>query len=386
LCNSPSAAGSKVFCFFSSEKKCFLVHLWPVRPHGHDRVTLADAPAGKPQTPPTPKRTAIFTICSNNYIAFARVLHRSVQHHHPEADFFLCLADTPLDTPDFYRPEWTVVEASLLDIPDFRAFSFRYDIMEFNTAVKPFMFIHLLQEFGYDQVIYFDPDIQLFRPVSPVTDLLARGASFVFTPHLCSPSEGRQEPNDVTIMRAGVFNLGFLAVSRCEETAGVLQWWARRLRTQCINAQAEGLFVDQKFMNLVPGFAPRTAICRDTTLNVAYWNLGQRRLASEGQGWSVDGRPLTFFHFSGFNPAAPVRLSKHDPRFNGNLSEALGRLTSAYAQSLYSEGHRTHAQIPYAYGRYRSGSMITPDARRRFRELRHWEGDPFENFEFTATC
>ena len=332
--------------------------------------------------PGEPKRVAIFTICSNNYMPFAHVLFESVQRQHPDAELFLCLADRAVGVAGFYGSDCTIIEAHALPIPDFQSFAFRYDIMEFNTALKPFMFLHLLDERGFDTAIYLDPDIELFAPLASVLAALHGGASFFFTPHLCSPCEDRREPNDIAIMRAGAYNLGFLGVSRTDEAIGLLEWWARRLRYQCLNAQADGLFVDQKFMDLVPSFAPSTAISHDTTLNVAYWNLQQRQLGSMGEGWTVDGAPLTFFHFSGFNPHNPDRLSKHDPRFVSDLPEPLRRLTGHYAERLLARGYGAAPSPLYAYGQFASGTAIPAFVRKMFRDWHAlWEADPFDSYE-----
>jgi hypothetical protein len=328
------------------------------------------------------RRIAIFTICSNNYMPFAHVLLESVRRHHPDAALFLCLADRIIKPPSLYDQDWTVIEAHDLPIPDFPSFAFRYDIMEFNTALKPFMFLHLLDDRGFDTVIYFDPDIEVFASLTSVITALQGGASFFFTPHLCAPNEDRLEPNDLMIMRAGAYNLGFLGVSRSEETAELLGWWARRLRYQCINAQAEGIFVDQKFMDLIPSFAENAVISHDTTLNVAYWNLAQRELIQVGDSWTVDGVPLTFFHFSGFNPSVPDRLSKHDPRFQGDLSPSLNALLKHYTGRLRAAGHGTFPGALYAYGQFASGNAIHPAIRTMFRDWHpFWSGDPFEQYE-----
>ncbi len=327
-------------------------------------------------------RTAVFTICSNNYLPFARVLLGSVRVHHPDADLFLCLADRRLDQPGFYDPGWTVVEAHALPIEDFASFAFRYDIMELNTACKPFMFQHLLERLEYDAALYFDPDIELFRPLDDVLALLAGGASLVLTPHLCSPSEAEDEPNDLTIMRAGIYNLGFLGAARGAEASRVLAWWARRLRYQCVNAQGQGLFVDQKFMDLAPAFAPAARIAHDTTLNVAYWNLAQRQLARTADGWTVDGAPLGFFHYSGFDPARPGRLSKHEARFAAGLDAPLAELTGQYAARLAACGYGGSTVSEYAYGRFASGTPIPALVRKMFRDgHRYWAQDPFETYE-----
>jgi glycosyltransferase involved in cell wall biosynthesis len=330
----------------------------------------------------TRSRLAIFTICSNNYLPAARTFLESAQRHHPEADLFVCLADRLLDIRPLYDPNWLVIEAESLTIPDFRCFAFRYDIMELNTAVKPYMFRRLLEDLDYDAALYFDPDIEIFRPLDGVLEKLRAGASFVLTPHLCKPSEGNEEPNDITIMRAGVYNLGFLGVSRGEESSRIIDWWARRLRFQCISAQEMGVFVDQKFMDLVPGFALKAHISHDVTLNVAYWNLRQRRLEQKGDNWMVDGERLTFFHFSGFDPLKPNLLSKYDTAFDDAMSEPLCRLTARYATRLLANGYGTISAATYAYGRFVSGTAIHPLVRRMFREWhRFWPDDPFETYE-----
>jgi glycosyltransferase involved in cell wall biosynthesis len=327
-------------------------------------------------------RLAIFTICSNNYIPVARTFLQSARRYHPEADLFICLADRIIEMPGLYDPGWTVVEAERLSVPDFRSFAFRYDIMELNTAVKPYMFRHLLEDLNYAVALYFDPDIEIFRPLEGVIAALCGGASFVLTPHLCGPCEDSEEPNDITIMRAGVYNLGFLGVAGGDESARIIAWWARRLRFHCISAQEQGIFVDQKFMDLVPGFSEHVCVSHDPTLNVAYWNLRQRQLDQEEDNWLVDGHPLTFFHYSGFDPRRPARLSKYESTFDGAMPEPLRKITAQYAAKLLSNGYGCVPESTYAYGRFASGTIINPLVRQMFRQWhRIWPDDPFETYE-----
>jgi glycosyltransferase involved in cell wall biosynthesis len=325
---------------------------------------------------------AIFTICSNNYVPFAKVLVESAQRYHPEATLYLCLADERLAEPGWYPQECEVVAAEELRIPDFRNFAFRYDIMELNTAVKPYMVRHLLTS-GHDAVLYFDPDIELFAPLDGILAPLHEGASFVFTPHLCQPSEGDAFPDDVGIMRAGVYNLGFLGVGAGTQTDRLMRWWSRRLLYQCVSEQDRGIFVDQKFMDLVPGFADNVRIVRDTAYNLAYWNLPQRTLTQDGKHWRVDGKPLGFFHFSGIDPENLARLSKYTTAFQGAaIMPTLRALMHQYADQVLASGYGTVPRALYAYGRFASGMPIPDLVRRMFRE-RHlfWGGDPFETFE-----
>ena len=62
--------------------------------------------------------------------------------------------------------------------------------MEFNTAIKPYLMLRLFER-GYDKVIFFDPDIEIYRRLDDILALLEGGTSFVLTPHFCEPPPSR---------------------------------------------------------------------------------------------------------------------------------------------------------------------------------------------------
>jgi hypothetical protein len=327
-------------------------------------------------------RLAIFTICSNNYLPMAKVLFASAERHCPHAELFLCLGDERLPERARYPTDARVVTAEELDIPDFRDFAFRYSIMEFNTALKPFMIRHLLEQ-GFDAVLYFDPDIAIYAPLDVVLDPLREGFNFVLTPHLCQPAEGDAYPDDLGIMRAGVYNLGFIGVGAGIESDRLLRWWSRRLRYHCVSDQDHGVFVDQKFIDLLPGFTNSVRIVRDSGCNVAYWNLQQRNLTQDGESWLVDTQMLRFFHFSAMNITDLNYLSKWTQAFRGaDISPALNSLMQHYADQVVAAGYDSEPLPGYSYARFASGTPITDPVRRMFRE-RHlsWLANPFETYE-----
>jgi len=328
------------------------------------------------------RNLAICTICSNNRVPSAKVLLQSVGRYHPHASLYLCLADKLLPDTAFYPPNCTVIAAEHLAIPDFLRFAFRYGVLEFNTALKPFMIRHLL-ELGHDAVLYLDADIEVFAPLDGILQSIEDGASFVLTPHLLQPAEGSAFPDDVGIMLAGAYNLGFLGVGSTAEVSPVIDWWARRLRYQCVIDQARGLFVDQRFIDLLPGFADHVDILRDPRYNVAYWNLAQRRLAQHGDAWQVDGAPLGFFHFSGFDPVKQDWLSSYTTAFRGDdIPGPLRTLLGHHAGQVLSNGHGEALGIPYGYGCFASGAPISDHARLVFRtQYMHWPGNPFTHFQ-----
>lgn len=327
------------------------------------------------------KKKAIMSICSNNYFPYVRILFNSLQKYHPECELFLCLADKQNSCFALEVENVTIIEAETLNIPHFYDFAFRYDIMEFNTAVKPFMMQFLIEKYNFEQVVYLDPDIELFSSMESVFSALDSGSNFVITPHITKPSEEDAYPGDIGVMQSGIYNLGFIAVNNSNEAINFLHWWGRKLRFYCINEQNNGIFVDQKFVDLLPAFSDNVKILKDTNINVAYWNLLQRSLEKKDEIWLVDNQPLIFFHFSGININNNQRLSKHTNAFNGNLSEDLQQLIDGYISQLkiYSFPHNI---IPkYAYGNFDNGVLIPTNIRHIYRKLKNiWYENPFISF------
>ena len=325
---------------------------------------------------------AIVTICSGNYFPYARILLTSLKKYHSEAALFLCLADTLQPKLELGIPEVTIIPADRLEIPNFADFAFRYDIMEFNTAVKPFVLQWLIEVEQFEEVVYLDPDIELFAPITSVFEALATEANFVITPHITQPAEGDEYPDDFGVMKAGIYNLGFIAVDNSLAAINFLHWWGRKLRFHCVNEQDRGLFVDQKFVDLLPAFCDRVAILRDPSFNVAYWNLHQRQLAQTAYGWTIDNEPLKFFHFSGIDPSHPDRLSKHTERFKENLAPPLQAIIEHYLSQLQEFGYDREIALPYGYGKFERGAAIANVMRRCYRSLPNSGLDnPFATFD-----
>ena len=101
------------------------------------------------------------TISSNNYLALTQVMVASFKEHHPQADVYVCIVDRPDPSLNYSQMPFTTVFAEELGIPDFKHFSFRYDILELNTAVKPYLLTYLRDRYELDRIFYFDPDIMI---------------------------------------------------------------------------------------------------------------------------------------------------------------------------------------------------------------------------------
>ena len=313
--------------------------------------------------------TVIFTICARNYLGFAKTLASSLHEHHPDVRIVVWVLDEgPMPMlPDYLGAQFV---PKIVGAPEWVDLSLYFNIRELATSVKPLCFLHHLTQ-GARRVVYLDPDIFVFRPLHAVFDLLDNSAQGVLTPHTLGPlPRDDAKPDDLELLGAGVFNLGFLAVANGEETDRILQWWAQWLQTHCFEDKATGTFTDQKWMNFAPVYCPNWSILRDTTYNVAYWNLPQRKLSSSKGGWTVDGQPLTFFHFSGFNPKDPALLSKHQTRITVIPGSPLAALLRFYARELLSAGYEEALTLRYPTLRFGNGVEVDDVCRRIYRDAR----------------
>lgn len=299
----------------------------------------------------TSTQIALFTIVSKNYLAYARTLLNSVAKMHPEFKLFLCLVD---EIDDCFKPDeelFSIVKADELGIPSFRDMALRYDVMELNTAVKPFMFRWMFNNLNIGAAIYLDPDIRLYSRLDHLIDELNQGASIVLTPHIHRPLEDGKLPDDHSMLEAGVFNLGFMAANNCKESIDYIDWWGRKLLTQAVSDISKNLFTDQKWCDLAPCFLENLKVLKHSGYNVAYWNLAHRNIVKTSNDvFEVNNQPLVFFHFSGINPKSRESVSKHQDRFNWkDISKDCQFLFSQYIDELLRNGWETTSKWTYAY-------------------------------------
>lgn len=309
----------------------------------------------------------ICTIIARNYLAQARVLARSFKEFHPDGNCTVLVIDDPAGYIDPAAEQFELLTTDDIGLPDVERMAAFYDVMEFSTAVKPWLLRTLLARPGVDSVSYLDPDIQVFASLAKIEEK-AREHGIVLTPHFTAPlpRDGRK-PSEEDILMSGSYNLGFVGLGAGATAEALLDWWSERLESDCINNPSDGYFVDQRWIDLAPGFWPDLYLLRETSYNIAYWNLPTRTLAADGAGYKVDGEPLRFFHFSGYDPRWPHELSKHQDRIK--LSDpVLKRICDEYGEALRENDYAESAKWPYGWGLAADGIKLDRIARALYRE------------------
>ena len=198
----------------------------------------------------------VFTICSNNYLAQAFTLGDSLAQSNPDYHFFIGLCDRLNDQIDYALiSKYPIVDVSQLGLPSLDDMASRYNIIELNTAVKPFYFQYFFAKYEQAvQVLYIDPDIFVYEKMNLIDDAFLHN-SFQLTPHILTPIPlDGLHPGENFFLKYGIYNLGFLGLKRSVEVHEFLEWWGERLKRFCYKDVKRGYFVDQKWIDLVPIF------------------------------------------------------------------------------------------------------------------------------------
>jgi glycosyltransferase involved in cell wall biosynthesis len=236
-----------------------------------------------------------------------------------------------------------------------------------NTAVKPFCFKHFFA-MGAEEVVYLDPDLYFLEPLEKVRTAFRDGAEAITTPHITAPIEDDKNPSDEDMLRAGAYNLGFLALRKAPETERFVGWWGERLRTGAVSDVRRGLFTDQKWCDLLPSFIAQTHVLRDPGYNLAYWNLMHRPVAMRDGRWTAAGEPISFVHFSGASFQDATVFSKHQNRYDASSIGHLRQLYDQYRDEVRANGMGAAPSYRYSFDCDRHGKRIPPVLRTLYRE------------------
>jgi len=324
--------------------------------------------------------TLAFTICSINYLAQAQTLGQSLQKTNPDVEFVIGLVDKleniSLDADKI--PPFQLLEIDKINIDCLDEMCDIYDITELNTAVKPFYFDYFFKNrTDIQNVIYFDPDIIVFDSLKPMKDNLIVH-KIIVTPHITSPINDKFDTREIDHLNTGLYNLGFIAIGRSEQSYQMVAWWMERLKKDCRIDLCHGLFVDQHWIVLVPiFFRDIVLVDKYAGYNVAYWNLHERTVSQHEGKYFINTVPLIFFHFSGYGLNKPDEVSKYQNRSNFENRPDIVPLFQYYAQQLKANFNDYYAQFECFY--------IKPPKIKRYKRVRQALQYPFRKIlEFVA--
>jgi hypothetical protein len=326
-------------------------------------------------------KVAVYTSFAVNYFAKARALAASLQRVAPHFDLYGLVCDNAeheaLRQADGFKDIWFVHEYPHEQI---HQWIFKHNIMELSTAGKGWVLERLLDA-GYDYVFYLDPDCWVFEDLGILIDMLPDGKSVSVVPHTLHPADCDDEIEVVELssLKHGIFNLGYLLVKNDDNGRRFARWWADRLHENCTDDFSRGLFTDQRWIDLAVGYFDFIDICRHPGVDVASWNVRHRDIRRTGENtYTIDGLPLVFYHFSGVGPNSVHRWVR-ERLFPDDAVAA--DLELRYEQEIERYGQSALAPVPPKYNFFGDGIKIEAPMRTAYwrdEALRKRFSNPYE--------
>ena len=309
----------------------------------------------------------VYTSICMNYLPKALILGESLKKHNENIRFFVILVEKeiPVDWPDIADDIIDeVILAKDLGFDDFDKFIFKHSIVEASTSIKGQALCYLLENED-DKVAYIDPDIKIYNSLDELSNLLDSN-EIILTPHLTIPEIKEEDirHNELSALRHGVYNLGFLAVKNGEEGLKFARWWRDRLGLFCYDDIPRGIFTDQRWVDFAPAYF-NVYILKNPGYNMAPWNLSTRKLKFKNNKLIVnDEFELIFFHFSGFDSGANEKVFN---RYVPDKEEDIYTLRNEYISQMNFYGQEKIGKHPWSYDYYVSGEKINQKTRILYR-------------------
>ena len=292
----------------------------------------------------------IYTVCSANYLYQALTMGESLKKTNPDYELIIGLVDE-LPLFDFEIP-YQIISISEVQSVNLAGFKGEYTVMEVATACKPIFGLYLFEKYdSLEKLIYFDTDLWITDSIESIEKNL-NSYDIIITPHITQPIDLREEWNEKQFLNAGLYNTGFVAMKRSENTFKFLKWWKNHLKDYGYYDFCNGMGVDQLCINFVPIFYDKVLIEYNPAYNLAYWNLHERKIEFIDKKVVVNGENLLFFHFSAYSPDYPKQLSKHRKLLKISNYPALIPLFEEYNEALLRNHFQFFKQIIPAYGKF----------------------------------
>lgn len=308
-----------------------------------------------------------FTSVTTCYIPKARVLANTLKKYNPDAVMHLVISDNLPNNFDIKNEAFDFIwnAEDFIKTENNKKWFYMHTVVELCTAVKGAAALHILKETQTDKIVYLDPDIGVFNNLDSLSDMLDKN-SVLITPHQTEPAINYQGIIDEEIcsLKHGIYNFGFFAVKNDENGLKFLNWWNNRLMQFCYDDIPNGLFTDQKWGDMIPALFDFAKILREPMYNVATWNLATRKITGdEKEGWKVNGYPLAFYHFTGFDSGAHRMMLSHYVK----EGEPAWNLSLMYEKMMMEMGQNELGSIAFKYAFYENGKKISKLSRQLFR-------------------
>lgn len=260
---------------------------------------------------------AVCTVITSEFLPEALALHHSIRRTNPETAFVIFLVDDTSVADDLQEDDLSCVEpARLRERFDISQMWDYYNAFELCNALRPFAISYTLERWQCRTVLYLDTDVWVTGSFDPIWQGLDR-AAFGFSPHITRPYPmDEKRPAEFVFTQFGTFNSGFLAFRNVPAAHEVLSYLRDRMSRHAFY-EPPVFHGGQEHLDLAAVlFRADFWLIDHPGCNIAYWNLGERRLERRDDRIVSNDREAIFFHLSGHDLHEPSLLTRFPGRFS----------------------------------------------------------------------
>ena len=328
-------------------------------------------------------KNCAFTIVAKNYIGLALILESSIRKYYGDLSFYIIVADEVSEDLRSKLPANVLIakECLGLDVGTWHEMSFKYNLTEFCTSIKPASFLYLFENTNFDKIIYLDPDIYFYSSIGQIFKMLDE-CNILLTPHITQIlDKGLSDSPENIWHSCGMYNLGFCGLKRSASALQMLKWWHARLRNDCYIDSYNFLYTDQKWMDFLPSFfSPQELkISFNLGMNTAPWNFYEREIFEEDNQLYVRSRcnkdrkdRVIFVHYSGYDykelkKGGTVQKNILNIKKYSDIEKILFMYGKAIIENV--KFFDCFISLQYSYGFYSNGNVVTSVHRRLYRSM-----------------
>ena len=324
------------------------------------------------------------TVATRSDLAKARAVADSFLVAHPDGRFFILTVDEPAPTGSNERIEWLRPEE--LGLAHLFELRLRYSSIELSHALRVSLARYVLASRGEASFLFLASDSLVVRALTELWDALARTPILLLPHHVGDLDSPTRLAREIAVIPSGIFDSGCFAVRASGDALSFLDWWEHRVRYDCRARPEEGVFYDQKWLDLAPSLFDGVGAFRHPAYGIASTNLFGRRLTERAGGFLVGGHPAAVFRLGGLER----ERHRHDGFRPENLDEPREngfppKLVEEYFARLDACRHEQSSPTPSSPVTFENGvssdhafrtlySGLTEAERARF-------GDPYRTSE-----
>jgi len=243
------------------------------------------------------------TIITPSYIHYALALRESLLAFQKEVSFFILV--TELEPGFKEKIEQQYASTFVISAPEICREGVEKAIYEkyahtysdgFRWSMKPVFMKYILEKHHKSSIIYLDCDIQFFNDYAFLWRLFA-DYKCLLSPHNRALSAQNDSFNFKMNFTEGIYNGGFFGARN--DALDILDWWAEACLFDCRVDKENGMYVDQKYLDIIPARFERVYAIKHLGCNVADWNISECRRVKVNEEVKINGKyDIIFIHFS----------------------------------------------------------------------------------------